>query len=456
MAVNCATNRWACSNIIVAPTIAEGASYTTITAALAAASSGDTICIKPGTYTENITLVDGVDLCTLTIGEKHNQTVTLKGKITFGTCVDATISGLYIETNSDYFIEDTGSTAGTITFYDCSLLFNSDAINLNNSNRELQFERCILTRLTNSTKLATVTSCASIGFRYCALEGQSYTPVASTIADGDWSFSFCSGGPLAHVTSTGTSSFQCLNSTFGYNGGPTVWTLSGTGTVHRIYNTYMDSGSAAPLVVNGSASARVANNHFYTSNASPVTGTGSITFTDNSFYGTSGTPTATTFDTGISWPGITRSTTQPAFLAYNSANDTNQTGNGATVTVEFDTEIFDQNSEFNSTTDTFTATYTGRYEFSSAIQVATLTSSMTEGYLNLTTSNHSFELMRANPFGLRGTSSGALCFQGSALADLDAADTAYIQMTVSGGAGDTCQISGGGNQITYFCGSLQC
>ena len=48
-------NTYATANIIVAPTLAEGANYTTIAEALTAASSGDTIFVKPGTYTEDIT-----------------------------------------------------------------------------------------------------------------------------------------------------------------------------------------------------------------------------------------------------------------------------------------------------------------------------------------------------------------------------------------------------------------
>ena len=62
MAVNNSTNRYAVANFIVAPTIQEGANYTSIAAAIADASSGDTIFIKPGTYTEDLTLKAGVYL----------------------------------------------------------------------------------------------------------------------------------------------------------------------------------------------------------------------------------------------------------------------------------------------------------------------------------------------------------------------------------------------------------
>ena len=38
----------------------------------------------------------------------------------------------------------------------------------------------------------------------------------------------------------------------------------------------------------------------------------------------------------------------PAFLAYNSTTDTDVTGAGTGVTVDFDTEIFDQRENFSS------------------------------------------------------------------------------------------------------------
>jgi len=57
-------NNYGTAKLIVDATAGSG-NYTTIAAALAAASSGQTIFIRPGTYTENLTLVAGVNLTSL-------------------------------------------------------------------------------------------------------------------------------------------------------------------------------------------------------------------------------------------------------------------------------------------------------------------------------------------------------------------------------------------------------
>jgi len=60
----------------------------------------------------------------------------------------------------------------------------------------------------------------------------------------------------------------------------------------------------------------------------------------------------------ISANGEVTMAAQPAFLAFNSASDNNVTGAGTVATLDFDTEVFDQNADFAS--DTFTAPVTGR------------------------------------------------------------------------------------------------
>jgi len=50
---------------------------------------------------------------------------------------------------------------------------------------------------------------------------------------------------------------------------------------------------------------------------------------------------------------------QPSVLAYNSASDSDVSGDGTIVTVDFNTELYDQNADFAS--DVFTAPVTGRY-----------------------------------------------------------------------------------------------
>ena len=118
MVVNVATNHYSVARYIVAPTIAEGANFTTITAALAAASSGETIFIRPGTYTEDLTLKADVNLSSFS-GEGVTPTVTIIGKLTATFAGTAVITGIRLQTNGDNFLAITGSAATRINLWNC-------------------------------------------------------------------------------------------------------------------------------------------------------------------------------------------------------------------------------------------------------------------------------------------------------------------------------------------------
>lgn len=141
-------------------------------------------------------------------------------------------------------------------------------------------------------------------------------------------------------------------------------------------------------------------------------------------------------------PNITAST-PAAFLAYNSATDANQTGNGATATVDFDTEVFDVASNFAA--DTFTAPVTGKYHLSAQVTVENL-SSATSITLRLVTSNRTYTFVDTGPSD--GTQAVAL----SVIADMDANDTATVTIQVAGMAGDTADILGSSSNHTFFSG----
>ena len=136
----------------------------------------------------------------------------------------------------------------------------------------------------------------------------------------------------------------------------------------------------------------------------------------------------------------------PCFLAYNSAPDTNQTGNGATVTVDFDTEVFDQSGDFAS--DTFTAPATGRYLLSTQVTVSDLTAAMTTQSLTIVTSNRSYLATSVNV-----PSAGEIkTLRLAVIADMDSADTATVTLRIVNGAGDTADIDAGADMRTYFSG----
>jgi hypothetical protein len=121
----------------------------------------------------------------------------------------------------------------------------------------------------------------------------------------------------------------------------------------------------------------------------------------------------------------------PLVFAYNSAGDTDVTGDGTHVTVDFDTEIVDQGGDFAA--DTFTAPVDGTYYVSFQLGLGGLTSAMTNGQLFLKSSNRNY-FFRAGNAGAMRASDNEFGYNFSTNVDMDASDTLYITAMISGGA----------------------
>ena len=142
-------------------------------------------------------------------------------------------------------------------------------------------------------------------------------------------------------------------------------------------------------------------------------------------------------------------TTRPKFAAYNSADDTNQTGNGANVTVDFDTEIYDIGGLFAS--DTLTVVVDGAWALNAQVAVFNFAAGTASIVIQLVTSNRTYE--RRISSGLP-TSNVTYAMLISSDVDMDAGDTAFIRIQVNGMAGNTCTIGGGSTLVTFFNGHM--
>ena len=121
--------------------------------------------------------------------------------------------------------------------------------------------------------------------------------------------------------------------------------------------------------------------------------------------------------------GIVTTPNQPAFSAINNTAGQNNMATNTYHTVVFGGEIFDQGSDF--TNNTFTAPVTGRYQFNVKIRLYQLDTAATYYQSILVTSNRAYELGLLSP---KFTSDFEyFTFTTSILADMDAADTAYVQ-----------------------------
>lgn len=149
-------------------------------------------------------------------------------------------------------------------------------------------------------------------------------------------------------------------------------------------------------------------------------------------------------------PNQITSPNQPAFLAYNSVSDTNVTGDGTTATVDLDTEVFDRGADFAA--DTFTAPVTGLYAFNVSVRLESLDAGHTLAQVILVTSNRSYLLAQINPGAVRD-SANTLIMAGSVIADMEAADTAHVTLSTSGGT-KTVGVTGTSSPQTFFSGML--
>ena len=141
---------------------------------------------------------------------------------------------------------------------------------------------------------------------------------------------------------------------------------------------------------------------------------------------------------------------QPCFLAFNSATDTNVTGTGTIFTLDLDTEVFDQGNDFAA--DTFTAPVTGRYTFATEVRYIGLLAGADFISVAIVTSNRTYDRFISAPDNLPGEAAQGLAV---AAADMDLGDTAVVEVFVNGEASDVVDIRGDATiLLTYFSGCL--
>jgi hypothetical protein len=122
---------------------------------------------------------------------------------------------------------------------------------------------------------------------------------------------------------------------------------------------------------------------------------------------------------------------QSSFCATLSSTMSNVPINDSTVWIEADTEIWDLNSDWNTTTYTFTAPVTGKYHFHARVQVLQMDSAGANDFVLNTSNvvNVYMESFSANVFAADGTR----VFGGSVIMDMDANDTAKFRFYQGGG-----------------------
>ena len=125
---------------------------------------------------------------------------------------------------------------------------------------------------------------------------------------------------------------------------------------------------------------------------------------------------------------------QSAFLATVGSQQNNLTNDGSLQTVTFSSEVFDQNSDFNTSNFTFTAPVTGKYIFNLMLFLLNIDTGATYYSARMITSNRTYTNDMDPSFQ---SDLGRYSFVLSVLADMDASDTVTIQILQVSGASQT-------------------
>jgi hypothetical protein len=123
---------------------------------------------------------------------------------------------------------------------------------------------------------------------------------------------------------------------------------------------------------------------------------------------------------------------QPCVIAKNDSNRNNVTGDGTYYTTLYPTEIIDRNADFNGGTGTFTAPVTGVYSVSGYIYAYGIVAATNNWQIDVVTSNRTHSGIVY--FATMDVSPTEIASPYAILLDMDASDTAYVNLRVNNGS----------------------
>jgi hypothetical protein len=255
--------------------------FTTISAALSAASAGQVIFVRPGIYTENPTLKADVDICAF-IANAVSQNVTINGKCSYSGSGDVAISGICLQTNSDYALEVTGSSASVVSLINCSInMTNNAGIHLSSSSSSagIGLSFCIGNSNSGET-LFVVSGAGSLGIVQTQIGG---TP-SSTAS------TFSSSGTLdiyystinSPITTSGSSSVAAKYCYFQPGIDANGLIFGGSGSIHQIWHCQI----GCQLVINNTMT--VVESLVNSGQTNAITGSGTLLYGNIVFIQSSG------------------------------------------------------------------------------------------------------------------------------------------------------------------------
>lgn len=281
--------------IVASSTLGTGANFTSIAAAIAAAQGtgiNSTIFIQPGTYTENVTLVPGINLCAFDC-DAFTPNVTIIGTLTLSTVGSVSISGIFFQTNSAPILLNTGNVASSINLYNCYLnCTNNTGITFNSSSATstIGLFNCSGNITTTGIALFAHTSSGVMGISKSSFGNTGASTTANTCSAGILNIGYSSF--LNPITMSSTSAGTWEHSIFVTTSqNVTAATMGGSGS-QSIRWSRLASGSASAVSIGGTCSLEFCD--INSTNTNAITGAGTLKVGDLTFSGSSSTINTTT------------------------------------------------------------------------------------------------------------------------------------------------------------------
>lgn len=503
-----ATDLHAARFIVSAGGEVDGANYTTIAAAYAAAVSAggkQTVFIQPGTYTENITLAAGVNIAAFQ-ADALTPNVIINGKLTATFVGVVSLSGLCLQTNSDFALAVTGSSATDIELKGCFVYaLNNTAISFTSSSgsSKINIRDCKGDIATTGITFFAHSGAGSLTFINGFFENNGETTTASTGSGAASGIGLVGSHIEFPVTVSGTCVFTAHLSTL-YS--PII--INSTVALCLINSCYVAGGAGSAISIGAGATLKLYLCSIDSTNTNAITGAGTlvyggITFSNSSSTINTSTQTPQPFDTaqggtGSSSPATagtlligdgtafvpttatfpatagasgdvltsdgTNWSSQPAsgggFTPVNwavqlSANQSNVTGNNTQYQIPYDSVLFDSASGYNVGTSLYTVPITGVYNITvnNFIFGGSVASTLFFGWLSVNGAAYpGLRLFDANPASLGLSANSEFISAASYPIQLTAGDTIAVFIDVIGGISNDVGAGGGASAGCRFSG----
>lgn len=275
-------NPYNCAKWIVDATANIG-THQTIAAAITAAASGDTIFIRPGTYTENLTLKAGVNLTAFGSDASANGTgkVVISGTATLTTAGSVTISGIQLQTNAAALLAVTGSAASIVNLVNCYLSMGTSAITYSSSSASsaININYCQGNITTTGIAAFTHSSAGVLTFTNTTITNTGLSVTAATASAGTLRYRF---SYIEFTTTTsGTNLITIQKNHFNTAEINTIDVTVGGSGVNTANASVFSAGTASSISIGSTLVATGCQ--ILSTNTNAVTGAGTLTYSGLSF-----------------------------------------------------------------------------------------------------------------------------------------------------------------------------